>query len=173
MRVLRSRPANLHRFIPAVCARMGAKVCEVPIKNIPRKVGKSNYGLKRKDWHAAPSVHPLCRCSMSDPINPEHWWIDKTGDMIHAYYREQYHIPEIAVACGSDLRAVTPREMLGLFLSIRSSAVSKDVWVPSAAGSAERQLPLTHSQAKRSRVGRTSLPPASCGRPCSSIQPMW
>ena len=36
------------------------------------------------------------------------------------YYREQYHIPGIAVACGSDLRAVTPREMLGLFVAIRA-----------------------------------------------------
>ena len=38
---------DMHRFIPAVCARMGAKVCEVPIKNIPRKAGKSNYGISR------------------------------------------------------------------------------------------------------------------------------
>jgi len=36
------------------------------------------------------------------------------------YYREQYQIPSIAVACGSDLRAVTPLEMLGLFVAIRS-----------------------------------------------------
>jgi hypothetical protein len=36
------------------------------------------------------------------------------------YYREQYRIPRIAVACGSDLRAVTPREMLGLFVAIRA-----------------------------------------------------
>ena len=38
---------DMHRFIPAVCARMGATVCEVPIKNIPRKAGKSNYGISR------------------------------------------------------------------------------------------------------------------------------
>ena len=45
------------------------------------------------------------------------------------YYREQYHIPEIAVACGSDLRAVTPREMLGLFVSVRAMhfAVSREM----------------------------------------------
>ena len=36
------------------------------------------------------------------------------------YYRQQYRIPEIAVACGSDLRAVTAREMLGLFIAIRA-----------------------------------------------------
>ncbi len=38
---------DMHRFVPAVCARLGAKVCEVPIKNVPRKAGKSNYGIGR------------------------------------------------------------------------------------------------------------------------------
>ena len=36
------------------------------------------------------------------------------------YYRQQYRIPETAVSCGSDLRAVTAREMLGLFIAIRA-----------------------------------------------------
>ena len=36
------------------------------------------------------------------------------------YYREQYRISETAVSCGSDLRAVTAREMLGLFIAIRA-----------------------------------------------------
>ena len=34
---------------------------------------------------------------------------------------ELHGVPEIAAACGSDMRAVTPREMLGLFISIRGS----------------------------------------------------
>ncbi len=38
---------DMHRFVPAVCARLGAKVCEVPIKNVRRKAGKSNYGIGR------------------------------------------------------------------------------------------------------------------------------
>jgi len=38
---------DMHRFVPAVCARLGAKVCEVPIKNVRRPSGKSNYGLGR------------------------------------------------------------------------------------------------------------------------------
>ncbi|NIA07027.1 MAG: glycosyltransferase [Actinobacteria bacterium] len=38
---------DMHRFVPAVCARLGAKVCEVPIKNGRRKTGKSNYGIAR------------------------------------------------------------------------------------------------------------------------------
>lgn len=38
---------DMHRFIPAICARLGAKICEVPIKNVRRAAGKSNYGIKR------------------------------------------------------------------------------------------------------------------------------
>jgi len=38
---------DMHRFVPAVCARLGAKICEVPIKNVRRKAGKSNYGISR------------------------------------------------------------------------------------------------------------------------------
>ncbi len=38
---------DMHRFIPAVCARLGAKICEVPIKNVRRRAGKSNYGISR------------------------------------------------------------------------------------------------------------------------------
>ena len=38
---------DMHRFVPAVCARLGAKICEVPIKNVRRPSGKSNYGLGR------------------------------------------------------------------------------------------------------------------------------
>ena len=36
-----------HRFIPALAAKMGARVCEVPIKSPPRARGKSHYGLSR------------------------------------------------------------------------------------------------------------------------------
>ena len=38
---------DMHRFVPAICARLGAKICEVPIKNARRPSGKSNYGLSR------------------------------------------------------------------------------------------------------------------------------
>ena len=39
--------ADAHRFVPALCARLGARICEVPIKNVRRAAGKSNYGLLR------------------------------------------------------------------------------------------------------------------------------
>ncbi|MBL7133418.1 MAG: glycosyltransferase family 2 protein [Phycisphaerae bacterium] len=38
---------DMHRFVPAVCSRLGARVCEVPIKNVRRRSGKSNYGIAR------------------------------------------------------------------------------------------------------------------------------
>src|ERR1700687_5955510 len=38
---------ELHRFIPALASLTGATVAEVPIRNIARLSGKSNYGLSR------------------------------------------------------------------------------------------------------------------------------
>ena len=38
---------ELHRFIPALASWAGASVAEAPITNIPRKDGKSNYGISR------------------------------------------------------------------------------------------------------------------------------
>jgi hypothetical protein len=38
---------ELHRFIPALASFYGARVAEVPIRNIPRSSGKSHYGLGR------------------------------------------------------------------------------------------------------------------------------
>jgi glycosyltransferase involved in cell wall biosynthesis len=38
---------ELHRFIPALASSIGAKICELPIKNINRPFGKSKYGIGR------------------------------------------------------------------------------------------------------------------------------
>lgn len=38
---------ELHRFIPALASFYGARVAEVPIRNIPRPSGTSHYGLSR------------------------------------------------------------------------------------------------------------------------------
>jgi glycosyltransferase involved in cell wall biosynthesis len=38
---------ELHRFIPALASWAGASVAEVPITNVPRQSGKSNYGISR------------------------------------------------------------------------------------------------------------------------------
>jgi glycosyltransferase involved in cell wall biosynthesis len=38
---------ELHRFIPALASWSGASIAEIPIKNVARGSGKSNYGLSR------------------------------------------------------------------------------------------------------------------------------
>lgn len=38
---------ELHRFIPALASLYGARVAEVPIRNVPRLAGGSHYGLGR------------------------------------------------------------------------------------------------------------------------------
>ncbi len=38
---------DMHRYVPAIIARTGARICEVPIKNVRRRSGRSKYGLKR------------------------------------------------------------------------------------------------------------------------------
>ncbi len=38
---------ELHRFIPALASFYGARIVEVPIKNVPRSAGASHYGLGR------------------------------------------------------------------------------------------------------------------------------
>ncbi len=38
---------ELHRFIPALASFYGARIVEVPIKNVPRGAGESHYGLER------------------------------------------------------------------------------------------------------------------------------
>src|SRR4051812_17837614 len=38
---------ELHRFIPALASWSGASIAEIPIKNLSRGSGKSNYGISR------------------------------------------------------------------------------------------------------------------------------
>jgi glycosyltransferase involved in cell wall biosynthesis len=38
---------ELHRFIPALASFYGARIAEVPIRNVPRASGSSHYGLGR------------------------------------------------------------------------------------------------------------------------------
>jgi len=38
---------EMHRFIPALASWYGASICEIPIRNVNRKRGKSHYGLGR------------------------------------------------------------------------------------------------------------------------------
>ena len=39
--------SEMHRFIPAILSHSGAKIIEIPIKNVARPKGSSSYGLSR------------------------------------------------------------------------------------------------------------------------------
>ena len=43
--VLRAIPAlpNMHRYLPAVIERMGARIAQVPVSHHPRRHGQSKY----------------------------------------------------------------------------------------------------------------------------------
>jgi hypothetical protein len=72
---------------------------------------------------ACAGTHLFCRYDDGEVIhNIEATTFGRGGFRSHPddCYREQYRIPDIAVSCGSDLRAVTAREMLGLFIAIRA-----------------------------------------------------
>jgi hypothetical protein len=72
---------------------------------------------------ACANNHLFCRYDDGEVThNIEATAFGRGGSRSHPddYYRQQYRIPETAVSCGSDLRAVTPREMLGLFIAIRA-----------------------------------------------------
>ncbi|MFH1614608.1 MAG: glycosyltransferase family 2 protein [Planctomycetota bacterium] len=38
---------EMHRFIPALLSSAGCRIAEIPIANVPRAAGKSNYGISR------------------------------------------------------------------------------------------------------------------------------
>ena len=38
---------DMHRYVPAVIARWGGRIAELPIKNVRRRAGRSNYGIGR------------------------------------------------------------------------------------------------------------------------------
>lgn len=38
---------EMHRFIPALAAEMGARITEIPVNHRPRRFGKSKYGISR------------------------------------------------------------------------------------------------------------------------------
>ena len=48
---------GLHRFIPALAGCIGAKIAEVPISNLKRKSGKSNYSNQAHGSRISRSHH--------------------------------------------------------------------------------------------------------------------
>ena len=89
---------DMHRFVPAVCARLGAKICEVPIKNVRRPSGKSNYGIGRTFRVALDilTVRFICKY-MTRPLHFFGKWALVTGligclIILHQAYMKVYHL---------------------------------------------------------------------------------
>jgi glycosyltransferase involved in cell wall biosynthesis len=88
---------DMHRFVPAICARLGAKICEVPIKNVRRPSGKSNYGIGRTFRVALDivTVRFLSRY-MTRPLHFFGKWAVAMGAvgwlvLLHEFYMKVYH----------------------------------------------------------------------------------
>jgi Transglutaminase-like superfamily len=72
---------------------------------------------------ACVASHFICRYDDGEVIHNIEA-TNNTGGGFHSppdeYYVKEYKLSEKAIGCGSDLRAVTPREMLGLFFGARA-----------------------------------------------------
>lgn len=67
--------------------------------------------------------HLLCRYDDGQRIhNIEATNTGRGGFHSHPdeYYRQRYQVPEAAIRCGSDLTALRPRQLLGLFVGMRA-----------------------------------------------------
>jgi glycosyltransferase involved in cell wall biosynthesis len=89
---------DMHRFVPAICARLGAKICEVPIKNVRRRSGKSNYGIGRT-FRVALDIMTVRFISkyMTRPLHFFGKWALVTGlvgwlILLHQTYMKVYHL---------------------------------------------------------------------------------
>ena len=113
---------------------------------------------------ACAGTHLFCRYDDGEVThNIEATTFGRGGFRSHPdeYYRRQFGIPSIAVSCGSDLRSVSAREMLALFIAIRGfhfAAVGR-------IREAERDLLLARHGFPRNRVLYRSQMEASlqCG----------
>ena len=71
---------------------------------------------------ACAGPHIFCRYDEGDVIhNIECTNNSQGGFQSHPdeHYQESRGVPDVAIECGSDLRALTPRQMLGLFVGLR------------------------------------------------------
>jgi glycosyltransferase involved in cell wall biosynthesis len=89
---------DMHRFVPAICARLGARICEVPIKNVRRPSGKSNYGIGRT-FRVALDIITVRFISgyMTRPLHFFGKWAAVTGlvgwlILLHQTYMKVYHL---------------------------------------------------------------------------------
>jgi hypothetical protein len=64
------------------------------------------------------------------------------------FYIEKYSLPKKAIQCGSDLKSLTPREMLGMFIGLRARHYDNT----DARGDAEREYLIARSLFPNNRI---------------------
>jgi glycosyltransferase involved in cell wall biosynthesis len=108
---------DMHRFIPVLAFQSGAKICELPIKNVPRQYGKSKYGLSR----TTRVLFDIFTMSffLSYSTRPMHFWgrlglISTTvGSLVVSYIITDY------LVSGSDLRGTLQIGVMFIVLGIQ------------------------------------------------------
>jgi len=64
---------EMHRFIPALCKRVGARIADVPVKHAARTAGKSKYRISTRTLHVFLDLFTL-RCLLSHGTSPIHFF---------------------------------------------------------------------------------------------------
>lgn len=64
---------EMHRFIPALCKRVGARIADVPVKHAARTAGKSKYRISTRTLHVFLDLFTL-RCLLSHATSPIHFF---------------------------------------------------------------------------------------------------
>ena len=121
--------------------------------------------------------HLICRYDDGKTIhNIEATQTGKGGFQSHPddFYLQSHHLPRKAITCGSDLRALMPREMLGVFVGLRGrflqdancSSVSEQNYLL-ARSLFPRSRYLHYSQVMASlQCGMAMFEPHETGHPC-------
>lgn len=64
---------EMHRFIPALCKRVGARIADIPVGHAPRTAGKSKYRISTRTLHVFLDLFTL-RCLLSHSTSPIHFF---------------------------------------------------------------------------------------------------
>lgn len=64
---------EMHRFIPALCKRVGARIADVPVKHAARTAGQSKYRISTRTLHVFLDLFTL-RCLLSHATSPIHFF---------------------------------------------------------------------------------------------------
>ena len=64
---------EMHRFIPALCKRIGARIADIPVAHAPRVAGKSKYRISTRTLHVFLDLFTL-RCLLSHSTSPIHFF---------------------------------------------------------------------------------------------------